>query len=147
MPPSNDAPGGPHIAVVSANQETLDDLEGYLRDVGVSTLSGRHLGVVDELSPSVAVLVLFPDDFLRQEVIAILQALAACRPRLLLVLVTRDAARYELALPKTEHLLLMPRPVWAWAIHDAIRPYLVAGSTKRKAPSVQRQRELTPLRQ
>jgi hypothetical protein len=129
MPSSSDAPGAIRVAVVSANQGTLDDLERYLRDVGLRTSCSKHLGVALGQPPSVVALVVFPDDFLRSRVIATLHAVAKARPRVLSLLVTGEPGRYEHDLPDTEHILVMPRPVWAWAIYDAIRPRL--GGTSR----------------
>ncbi len=123
--PSSTSRDGIRVAIVSANQETLDDLEGYLQGVGLATSSGRQLGNIDKLAPSVLVLVMFPDDFLRQKVVATVTATIDHRPRVLPVLVTNEPRRYEELLDK-ERILVLPRPIWAWTIHDAIRAHLAA---------------------
>jgi hypothetical protein len=126
---------GLRVAVVSANHETLDDLRGYLRGVGVEAACGRKLDVLEGLPATVVALVVFPDDFLRQNVVTRLAAIIDLRPRLLAILVTGDARRYSDDLPRSPRIVVVPRPVWAWAIYDAIRPHLATrtGDEKRAA--------------
>jgi hypothetical protein len=114
------------VVIISANRETLDDLEGYLRGVGVGSVCSRHLGVAEELGLDVLALVVFPDDFLPQNVLAMLSAIGDCRPSILAVLATSEPRRYEPGLADNDRVVIMPRPVWAWTIFDVIRSHLAA---------------------
>jgi hypothetical protein len=127
MSPSARSRDAIRVAIVSANRETLDDLQGYLRGVGVEARCGRSLGIVEELASTVVALVVFPDDFLRQKVVHALGAIVELRPRLLAILVTRDPQRYSNDLPDSGQILVVPRPVWAWTVYEAIRPHLAQG--------------------
>ncbi len=141
MSSSDGSRDGTPVTIVSVNQETLDDLQAYLRGVGVEASSSRHLGIINELGPSVLALIVFPDDFPRQQVIAVLRATIERRPRVLPVLVTSEPRPYEENLPDSDRLLIVSRPIWAWTIYDIIRDHLAtrAGApstaTKRKRPS------------
>lgn len=117
---------GKPVVIISANQETLVDLEGYLRGVGVGSVCGRHLGVAEELGRDVLALIVFPDDFLSQDVLTTLSAVVHCRPSILAVLATSEPRRYERGLADKNHVVIMPRPVWAWTLFDVIRSHLAA---------------------
>jgi hypothetical protein len=78
------------------------------------------------LTERTVVLIVFPDDFLFRKVVAALTTAIARHPGLLPVLVTNEPARYERLL-EVNHMLIVPRPVWAWAIYDAIRGHLAVG--------------------
>src|SRR5689334_4146178 len=93
------------VAIISANQETLDDLQRYLLGFGVQASCGRHFGLADKLAPTVVALVVFPDDFLRRTVIAALTTVVASQHQVLSVLITAEPLRYERGLPDMGHFL------------------------------------------
>jgi DNA-binding NtrC family response regulator len=116
-----------HVTIVSDNPETLDGLESYLRRAGLTT-SGRKS--VEKLADTVPVapsaVVLFPDDFQTDKVLSALAGLRSKRPRSLCVLVTKEPQRFE-SLSSADRLaapLIVPKPVWGWAILEAIRSRL-----------------------
>jgi hypothetical protein len=128
------------VAIISGNQKTLDDLRGYLRGVGVEASCTRHLGSAAELAPGIVALVVFPDDFVRETVITTVMALVQRHPRILPVLITSEPRHYEGQLSDVTPFLVLPRPVWAWAIYDAVRPHLTAGTPKPRPSSKDRSR-------
>lgn len=132
MSPVGDLQVGARVAIVSANQETLDDLGGYLRGVGIESVCARHLAVVGRLGPNTVAVVLFPDDFVCKKVFATLSALAKAAPSVVALLVTSEPRRYERALPDDHRVVILARPVWAWTIYDAIRLPLAAAATSRR---------------
>jgi hypothetical protein len=112
------------VAIVSAKPETLADLGGYLDGVGLEARRIPRLELVSELAPRTAAVIFFPDDFASEAVLATVAAIAELEPRVLPVLVTRQPQRYEHVVAGAKYVLVVPRPVWAWAIYDAIREHL-----------------------
>jgi DNA-binding response OmpR family regulator len=111
------------VVIVSNTAETLDGLQRYLRDAGVSARCVRDVGECIKVATSSTIaFVLFPDDFPCKKVILTLASLAKEHPNALPVLVTARPDRFED--PTTpESVLIVPRPVWAWTILDAIRAH------------------------
>lgn len=123
----------PDVAIVSTNRETLDGLEAYLRAAGLTTRGTRELEEIAHLSPSArTAIVLFPDDFRWELVVATLAELTAVRrkPSALPVLVTANPKRFEL-LVLGQPALIVPRPAWGWTILDAIRSRVDGGDAGR----------------
>jgi hypothetical protein len=109
------------VTIVSTNPETLDGLEGYLRGAGLVPHCTRHLADCAKfVSQGARAVVLFPDDYRWEKVVATLADLAALRPPARPVLVTAHPQRFE-ALADAKDVIIMPRPVWGWTILDAIR--------------------------
>jgi hypothetical protein len=116
-----------HLTIVTGNPETLDGLELYVRRAGASTNGTRRIGELVEMTPEIAsAVVLFPDDFEWDAVVSGLTQLRTERPKVLPVVVTSDARRFEL-LPVMQGgipPLVIPKPVWGWTILDSIRARL-----------------------
>jgi hypothetical protein len=113
--------------IVADNPETLDGLEAYLRAAGIATSGTRR---IERLSRTVdaatSALILFPDDFVLDQVIAALTDLQTARPKLLSVLVTRESKPFA-RLFTAEHArapLILPKPAWGWTILDFLRAQL-----------------------
>lgn len=120
------------VVVVSKNPETNAGLERYLRDAGVLTVCTCDIdGCTDIGSEDTSAFVLFPDDFSYEHVVLVLATLSEERPSALPVLVTARPDRFE-HLTSVDRLLLVPRPVWGWAILDAIREHLERRASRRK---------------
>jgi hypothetical protein len=112
------------VTIFSTNAETLDGLEAYLRSVGVQAKGRRTLEDCSDLtSASTLAIVLFPDDFPWETVIATLAELAARCASTLRVLVTGQPQRYERLVEGGVNVIVVPRPVWGWTILDAIRSH------------------------
>jgi hypothetical protein len=111
----------PHeVAIVSFNRETLDGLQGYLEGAGLTARCGSSLGACLSLaSERTRAVVIFPDDFRWEKVVATLADLAARYPRVLPVLVTAHRQRFQKL--AADEVLIVPRPAWGWTILDAIR--------------------------
>jgi DNA-binding NtrC family response regulator len=115
------------VLIVSANPETRDGLETYLRRAGVVSATTAHLDDAARLIPARdRVVVLFPDDFTKTQVTALLVKLVSLRPRPLAVLVTGAAKQFQAGRPHETGLplLVFPKPVWGWTILDAISAHL-----------------------
>jgi hypothetical protein len=115
--------GAPTVAIVSTNADTRDGLESYLRGAGVVA---RSLRDTDELTRVIHgkldALVLFPDDFRWESVIATVADLAERWPNALPVLVTAHPKRFENLAGANG--FIVPRPAWGWRILDAIRAHV-----------------------
>jgi hypothetical protein len=113
------------VAIFSGNPETLDGLQSYLRGAGVAARGTRRLDECSDLTaaPTVAV-VLFPDDFPYESVLATVADIAARRPGILQVLVTGHPKTFERLVDGRENVVIVPRPVWGWTILDAIRAHV-----------------------
>jgi hypothetical protein len=110
------------VIIVAASAETLDGLRAYLSLAGFDARGTRRLGDVDP-EPCSAV-VLFPDEFSLDDVLAELSRLRRESPKILPLLVTREPERYgEVAQAEGEGRapIVMPKPAWGWTILDAIR--------------------------
>ena len=112
------------VTIVSSNPETLDGLHSYLSAAGVVARCTRTIeDCLRVASESALAFVVFPDDFRWETVLAAVADLTENHPRALPVLVTAQPRRYE-ELFSGGKVLVVPRPVWGWAILDAIRAHL-----------------------
>jgi hypothetical protein len=105
------------VTIISRNPETLDGLQGYLHGAGFAVRCTRELVACGKLtSERTLAIILFPDDFRWETVVA---TLAELRPQTLPVLVTAHPQRFETL--ASNEVLIVPRPVWGWTILDALR--------------------------
>lgn len=120
-----------HVTVVCKTKDTIEDLRAYFDRSGVPTHGTRILGEASTIPPATSAVVLFPDDYDGADVIALVLELRRARPRVLLLLVTREARRFELALaPDGRSIppIVLPRPSFGWSILDTIRAHGQVGS-------------------
>jgi DNA-binding response OmpR family regulator len=111
------------VTIVATNPETLDGLQSYLRGAGVEARCTRDLAECTRFaadSEGNLAVVIFPDNFPWENVMAALAELAAVRPPVLPLLVTAHPQKFE-KVGAAEDVIIMPRPVWGWTILDAIR--------------------------
>lgn len=121
------------VAIISANRETLDGLEKYLRDVGIAAHGCRRLEDCAELtSASTLAVVLFPDDFAWDAVIATIAELARRCETTLRLLVTGQPKKYERLVEGRPNVVVVPRPAWGWTILDAIRSHADRTKARRR---------------
>ena len=126
------ATGSQHVAIVSANPETLDGLQGYLQSAGVAARGTRRLeDCADLKAPAVVAVVLFPDDFSTESVMAAVLDLDVRGPSILRVLVTGHPKTFDALVEGRRNILVVPRPVWGWTILDAIRAHVDDDTPKR----------------
>jgi hypothetical protein len=119
------------VTVVSANAETLDGLQAYLDEAGVRSRGLRALVGAAVATAATTAVVLFPDDFAPDDVDALLDRLRRARPGVLVVLVTREAQRFDAATRadgRSTPPLVLPRPSFGWVILDAVRAHASARS-------------------
>lgn len=115
-----------HVTVVSDNAETRDGLQAYFDRSGVEAHGTRVICAPGGIGPTTTAVVLFPDDFDHSGVIALIAELRRTRPRLLLLIITREPHRFEAAVAPTGRSvlpLILPRPSFGWTILDAIRSH------------------------
>ncbi len=112
------------VAIVSANAETLDGLQSYLQEAGIAARGTRQLEDCAALTaPATLAVVLFPDDFVRESVMAAVFDIGARGPSILRLLVTGHPKAFEQLVEGRRNVLVVPRPVWGWTILDAIRAH------------------------
>lgn len=118
------------VLVVCEDVETVDALQSYFVGVGIDTQSSASLDATSSLPERTTAVVLLPDGFGADDaVIGKVRTLHRKRPRLLLLLVTRDPRRFSAALTanRNEHaVVVLPKPAFGWAIVDAIRQHAEA---------------------
>jgi len=122
--PTKTRPKSPNVTIVSDNPETLSGLQTYFDGAGVATHGTRTLGELDGVTATTTAVVLFPDDFGDREVLTTIAHLRRTRPRVLLLLVTREPHKLDGALaPDGRSLppMVLPKPSFGWTILDAIR--------------------------
>lgn len=103
---------------------TRRDLVRYLRDRGLPAEGRGSLGSAGEVAATRLAVVLFPDGFPVDDVLALVSFLRGERADLLLV--TGDLARLPgLAPPPGAKpaCMLLPKPTFSWAILDAIKAH------------------------
>lgn len=118
------------VAIVAQSAETVDGLAAYLHDSGLTTSGFCALEGISALTPATTGLVLFPDDFACEVVSAVLGELRRARPKLFIVLVTKQPHRYGSAVdPDGRSIppLVLPKPSFGWSILDALRANQSAG--------------------
>ncbi len=114
------------VMVVANNAETLHSLQSYFDDSGVPTHGTSSLGDLSRVAAATTAIVLFPDDFKERDVLDMISTLRRTRPRLLVLLVTRQPQLFGNALaPDGRSLppLVLPKPSFGWSILDAIRAH------------------------
>ena len=112
------------VMIVSANPETIDGLESYLRGVGMAPHGCSRLEeCTRSITKRTAAVVLFPDDFTWETVLSTLAELASERAKTLRILVTGQPRRFE-RLTAGEGIVVVPRPAWGWTILDVLRMHL-----------------------
>ena len=110
------------VTIISGNPETLDGLQGYLQGAGFAVRSTRDVGLSATMtSGRTLAIIMFPDDFPLDVVVAALAKLAKVRAPALPILVTAHPQCF--AALENEEVLIVPRPVWGWTILDALRAH------------------------
>jgi len=127
----------PHeVTIVSANAEPLVGLQTYRSGGGVAARCARDLAACSTLmSARTLAVILFPDAYRSDRVVAVLSRLAAEPPERLSVIVTAHPRRFDerTSLPE---ILIVPRPLWGWRLLDAIR----AHAARRESAAKERRR-------
>lgn len=121
-----------NVTIVSANAETLEQLRAYFDGAGVPAVGAGTLAALAKLAPTVTAVVLFPDDFAPDAVASLVGDLQRSRPAVLLVVVTREPARFEQPrhAPAGVAPVVLPKPSFGWSILDAIRAHGPAPAAK-----------------
>ncbi len=110
--------------VVGSNPQTVADLKAYFKQSGLTPSGTRHLEDLLFASPPLDAVVLFPDEFERDEVTTALVSFRRARPRTLLVLVSSAPQHLGAAIEPNERSmapLVLPKPAFGWTLLDAIR--------------------------
>lgn len=110
------------IAILTSKADTLYGLEAYLRNVGLRAESRRSLDIAALNASSTRAIVVFPDDFPDATIKTAMQALLGAPRDTLTLIITYHPALYEAMLGvERAGVVVLPGPVWGWAIVDAIR--------------------------
>lgn len=118
-----------HVTVIAESAQTIDGLHAYLDGAGVESRAGRTLSDATKVPAKSTALVIFPDEFDVDDVVATLTSLRASRPRLLILIVTGAPQRFRPALePDGKSLppVVLPKPAFGWTILDALRAHASA---------------------
>jgi hypothetical protein len=119
-----DRPSPLHVRIVSANAETLDGLQAYLRQAGIDARGTREVETGAGSDPAPGAVVFFPDEFGIDRALGEIARLRRARPQTLIVMVTGEPKRFAEALVHGEgpsQALVVAKPAWGWTILDAIR--------------------------
>lgn len=114
------------VTVVADNPETVDGLLAYFGEANVTAHGTRALGDLATVTAATTAVVLFPDDFAFAEITVAVTKLRRARPRVLVVLVTREPHRFKLWCEPdgaSVPAVLLPKPSFGWAILDAVRSH------------------------
>jgi hypothetical protein len=109
------------VTIVCANRETQDDLQAYLRGAGFDS---RAVGRIDGQAiehPPPSVVIVFPDEFDADEVLAEISRLHREQPHVITVIVTRRTAYFASMLAADDKTMVLPKPAWGWTILEAIQ--------------------------
>jgi hypothetical protein len=120
------------VCVVAQNPETIDALHDYLSRAGVSSYSSRRLVELDLATSHTSLLVLFPDEFDREQVCQAIAELRAAHRRLPILLITGAPQHYShatLVKNLTPPPIVLPKPAFGWTILEAIRAHARPGKT------------------
>jgi hypothetical protein len=110
--------------IVSRNDLTADALRSYFEQCGVpSVVTDRFDAPTSD--DEVTAIVVFPDEFPAESAAASIERLAKSFLGARIIVVTRHTARFEQATAGIEVLsesrvVVLPRPVWGWALLDRI---------------------------
>ncbi len=124
--PSKSSGAASGVAIVSNNPTTLDGLQRYLAAAGVACHGSTALAEPATTGKLATMVVLFPDDYPPGGVVLFLRRLREKRPKLLILLVTREPGRFaEAARPdgRSRLPIVLPKPAFGWTILDAIRAH------------------------
>lgn len=108
--------------VIALDNRTREDAWSCLVAAGASVETCRFFGELADVRAGA--LVVFPDDYPDDEILRALKALRARRPRVRMVLVTSRPRYFEELLVSRRGGVapqILPRPVFAWALVDAVR--------------------------
>jgi hypothetical protein len=124
--PRGSKPTASSVAILARSVETLRALGGYLEGCGLQTAPLRRLDEIGAWRAQPAAMICFPDEFLDEDFNGSMRSLRQAQPKLLLVMVTRDAASIADAVAPLRGSLVpivMPRPSFGWAIVDVLREH------------------------
>ena len=113
------------MVIVSDNRETLDGLQTYFQEAGLTARVTRQLNGALSDQDGVTAVVLFPDDFALTDVMKVVEVLVRDRPDVLPVLVTCNPRRFQslaAELGAKTPAVVIAKPAWGWTILDVIRP-------------------------
>jgi len=112
------------VKIVSANEETLDGLEAYLREAGIVVHPTRELEGTRAKGPAPNAIVFFPDEFATEDALRVMVRAHRQRPAVRLVVVTHHRKRFADAFDADDEgvvPVIIPKPAWGWTILEAIR--------------------------
>lgn len=115
------------VTVLSKNEETLDALVGYLRQVGLDVLGSGELE--DTRRRVTHAFVVFVDDFDPDALMPLIHEHAAAPRGPTQLLVTNQPSRLLVRLGarvRTNPPVVVPRPVWGFTVLDILRAQLSA---------------------
>ena len=115
------------VTIVGENTRTIESLQRYLISVGVESLVMRQLPDGTAVAALGDALVVFPDDFNANAVLATIKKLQQSCPLLQLLLVTSAPQRFQdLRTKDARPPILLAKPAFGWAILDAVRASAVS---------------------
>lgn len=128
----------PGALIVSRNSETAEGLRLYFERSGVHATVVDRFEWADDDDRFTAVVV-FPDEFAVESATANVTRLARRFLRSWIIVVTSQTAHFEQAMamvdsPNLGRFVVLPRPVWGWALLDRVLQPPSLGATSTFAP-------------
>lgn len=119
------APLATRTLIVGGDADLLGQLRDYLSHAGVEARASRRLNDAWRRGSAEAV-VLFPDDFEAGEVTDGLSLLLARSPCPRVIVITAGPRLFEPLIEcfaASDSVVILPKPVWGWAILDLLRSW------------------------
>jgi hypothetical protein len=113
------------VAIVSQNAETLGHLRDYFETRSLKVRIHRRLLEVTAAEQAPDALILFPDEFPREEVKSGLLSLLPSLFEATVIVVTGDTQRFLLLRAQLNEaaqarLIVLPRPAFAWTLFEHV---------------------------
>jgi hypothetical protein len=117
------------VTVIGHNAGTVEALRRYLDGAGATSSASRTLAATRTITGSTAAVIVFPDEFAAQDVVASVLALRTAHPSVLVMLVTSVPQSFAAAMAsdgRSVPPLTLPKPAFGWTIVDVIRAHVEA---------------------
>jgi DNA-binding response OmpR family regulator len=122
------------LTLVATSRDTRDGMHLYLSRLGAEVRSTSELGAAVDMAKGAKIVVVFADDYEREQAARAVRSILAPQGRPGVIVVTAEMERFRAALGAHDRgadITFLCRPVWGWAMVDAIREQLTRRKPKK----------------